>query len=436
MRKISFRDNIIFQYTAVSFFTTLIIAVLLVLLMMGRVQSQLIRSHGQFYREFINAISENYREILPVFNGLNPVGTDEHTEAEHEHEAADVWEHFRQDLQQYPYIEKLLLINTFNETVWIYPETSDFKNINPTVRIGDTNPGGINYKINDESSDLVVSYFLPVRDGTELVGMAEIIIRNNNLREAINESRLTFAGYIFAGGSVFYLSVFLLFLRLYLKQKSALDRLEKSQKLTIQTMSLLAELKDNDTSEHVQRTSKYCRVLAEELAKDSRYRGYIDEHYIKDLERSAPLHDIGKVGIPENILLKPGRLTEDEFSVIKKHPLLGANVLKQVMNSVEFRSYFEIAYQIVLSHHENWDGSGYPQALSGEDIPLSARIMSIADVYDALTTERPYKEAFSHEKAVEIILEGRGSKFDPALVDHFLNIEKEFKMISDVKFAP
>ncbi len=434
MRKFSFRDNIIFQYTVVSFLTTLIIAVFLVLLMMGRIQSQLIRSHGQFYREFISAISENYREILPVFNGYDPAGTDDHAGTEHDHETADVWDHFRQDLRQYPYIEKLLLINKMNETVWVYPETSDFENINSAVRIGDTNPGGINYIINEESSDLVVSYFLPVRDGEELVGMAEIKIRNNNLRDAINESRLTFAGYIFAGGAVFYLSVFLLFLRLYLKQKSALDRLEKSQKLTIQTMSLLAELKDNDTSEHVQRTSKYCRVLAEELAQNSRYRSYIDEHYIKDLERSAPLHDIGKVGIPEKILLKPGRLTDEEFSVIKKHPLLGAKVLKEVMDSTEFRSYFEMAYQIVLNHHENWNGSGYPQGLSGEDISLSARIMSIADVYDALTTERPYKEAFSHEKAVEIILGDSGRKFDPALIDCFIRVNDEFKRISEAKF--
>ena len=426
------RNNAIFQYTVVSFLATFIIAVVLVLVMSSRVQVQLIASRGDFYKEYIAAIPENYREVLPNF-GVSGIEKDNGPDNElHGTESLyDEWEHFSSDLSQYPYIQAVRFFDNHGETVWVYPE-EDF-----LVLPGSFIPGkiidneSVRYTILSKNPNLIVNYYIPVIfDNTE-IGTAEIQIQDNNLQDNIGESRTRFAVMIFLSGFVFYISLFLLFYKVYLNQKKAISHLDESQTLTIRTMSMLAELKDNDTGEHIQRTSEYCRLLAQSLAEDPFFRKYITEDYIKDLVRSAPLHDIGKVGIPEAILLKPGKLTDSEFEIMKTHTGLGAQVLSTAAESLEFRSFFEIGYQIVLHHHENWDGSGYPHGLKGRDIPLSARIMSIADVYDALTTERPYKRAFSHDEAMEIILKEKGRKFDPKLIENLLRVEGEFRQISE-----
>lgn len=222
----------------------------------------------------------------------------------------------------------------------------------------------------------------------------------------------------------------LVFLLIFMRLRSTIIHQNKSQDMTIHSMSMLAELKDQETGAHIIRTKKYCRLLAEELSQLPEYKRYLTSGYIEDLERSAPLHDIGKVGIPDSILLKPGKLTAEEFEVIKTHTLMGAQVLKNAMSQIQFTSYFTIGIQLVRHHHEKWDGSGYPDGLAGGTIPLSARIMAIADVYDALRTKRPYKGPFSHEKAVRIIENGSGNHFQPDLVRAFLRREKEFQSIS------
>ena len=149
-----------------------------------------------------------------------------------------------------------------------------------------------------------------------------------------------------------------------------------------------------------------------------------------DLIKSTPLHDIGKVGIPDAILCKPGKLTDEEFAIMRNHCGNGARILKMAEEKLTFTSFLSIGIQLVLSHHERWDGQGYPKNLKGEEIPLSARIMAVADVYDALRTERCYKKSFDHKKCVEIIKEGRGTQFDPIIVDGFLQKEGEFEKIS------
>ena len=143
--------------------------------------------------------------------------------------------------------------------------------------------------------------------------------------------------------------------------------------------------------------------------------------------KASPLHDIGKVGIPDSILLKPGKLTEEEFAIMKTHARIGYDTLAQVGSQYSGNSFLKLGMEITLGHHEKWNGSGYPQGLSGESIPLSARIMALADVYDALRSKRVYKEAFSHEKSAGIIREGWGSHFDPVLTDLFLRHEEEFR---------
>lgn len=203
------------------------------------------------------------------------------------------------------------------------------------------------------------------------------------------------------------------------------------QETTIHALASLAETRDNETGNHIRRTQNYVKTLAQTLRTHPRFSYYLTDEQIDMLYLSAPLHDIGKVGIPDYILLKPGRLDAAEFEIMKTHTTLGYQSILSATERLSGGSGFlTCAMEIALSHQEKWDGSGYPQGLSGDEIPISARLMAVADVYDALISERYYKKAFSHETAVGIILEGRGSHFDPDVVDAFNRIEGEFLAIA------
>jgi HD-GYP domain-containing protein (c-di-GMP phosphodiesterase class II) len=191
-------------------------------------------------------------------------------------------------------------------------------------------------------------------------------------------------------------------------------------------LAKLTEERDNETGQHLQRMKIYSRMIAEFLSKEEKYKEFIDVSYINNIERFAPLHDVGKVAIRDEILLKPGKLTKQEFEIMKTHATYGAKVLSLADDSLKKRgrSIFKLAIEIAEGHHEKWDGSGYPYGKAGEAIPLSARIVTMADVFDALTSERPYKKPFSFEDSVKIIIEGKGKHFDPEIVDIFMkNIE-------------
>lgn len=190
---------------------------------------------------------------------------------------------------------------------------------------------------------------------------------------------------------------------------------------SVLALAKLAEAKDDDTAEHLNRMKKYVVLISNLLKTDSKYSDMIDSKFLIDIEKFSPMHDIGKVGIPDNILLKPGRLTGEEFEVMKKHTVYGADVLKEAEANImrSGRSLFSEGISIALAHHEKWDGSGYPSGLRGDEIPLSARIVALADVLDALLSRRPYKEPFTFEKSVEIIMDGKGKHFDPHIVDVF-----------------
>ncbi|WP_070965317.1 HD domain-containing phosphohydrolase [Vibrio sonorensis] len=216
-----------------------------------------------------------------------------------------------------------------------------------------------------------------------------------------------------------------------------LDSLEASQQevkttrdVAIVSLSALAESRDNETGAHILRTQEYVKALAIEMANKEKYAQKLTPAYIELLYKSAPLHDVGKVGIPDAVLLKPGKLTAEEFEIMKDHPEIGAQALSIAERQLGSSSFLRVAKEISITHHEKWDGSGYPNQLSGEDIPISGRLMALADVYDALISKRVYKPAFSHEKAKSIILEGRGGHFDPEVVDAFLCVEHEFVEIA------
>lgn len=209
-----------------------------------------------------------------------------------------------------------------------------------------------------------------------------------------------------------------------------------AQLATITALCALAEVRDNETGNHIRRTQKYVRALARYLRDHPRFAEELTEENILLIYRSAPLHDVGKVAIPDSILLKPGRLDEEEWQEMRNHCVYGRNAILQAEEELGpgDDSYLRYAREIAYGHHERWDGKGYPEGLSGEQIPVSARLMAVADVYDALISKRVYKEAFSHERSVAIIAEGHGTHFDPAVADAFLELADEFNGIAQ-RFA-
>ena len=191
-------------------------------------------------------------------------------------------------------------------------------------------------------------------------------------------------------------------------------------------LATLAEYRDTDTGKHLDRVTGYALIIAEELQKAQPFGAQIDDQFLRDLRRAMPLHDIGKVAIPDRILLKPGKLTPAETAIMRRHAVAGAATLRSIMTRAPGARFLRVAEQIAYNHHERYDGSGYPRCLRGQDIPLAARIAALADVYDALTTKRPYKEAMSHQRAAQIIREGYGSQFDPAVIEAFCRREADF----------
>ncbi len=212
------------------------------------------------------------------------------------------------------------------------------------------------------------------------------------------------------------------------------EEISYTQDVIINALTSLAETRDKETGSHIIRTQYYVKALAELIRKLPEYKNDLDnDATIEAIFKTAPLHDVGKVGIPDGILLKPGKLNAEEWDIMRTHATLGGDALKQARESVKGKgaSFLKYAEEIAYYHHEKWDGSGYPLGLSGNDIPISARLMAIADVYDALLSKRCYKEAFSHEKALLIMEEGKGLHFDPVMLDVFLANEHLFFDIAE-----
>ncbi|HCU68271.1 MAG TPA: two-component system response regulator [Desulfomicrobium sp.] len=204
----------------------------------------------------------------------------------------------------------------------------------------------------------------------------------------------------------------------------------QTQQATIESMAALAEYRDPETGQHIHRVKGYVAILAEELRTHPRFSRTLTRDYIELLGLTCPLHDIGKVGVPDHILLKPGALTAEEFAEMRRHTEYGRDAIISVQRKLGAMPFLRMAEDIVFTHHEKWDGSGYPQGLAGEGIPLCGRIMALADVYDALISRRVYKPPFTHTKAEEIILQGAGTHFDPDIVDAFAGFSQAFRQVA------
>jgi putative two-component system response regulator len=206
--------------------------------------------------------------------------------------------------------------------------------------------------------------------------------------------------------------------------------LELTQEVTIESMAALAEYRDPETGGHIKRTQNYVKLLAEHLKDHPNFKDFLNDTTIRLLYTSAPLHDIGKIAIEDSILLKPGKLTDEEFEEMKNHTIYGRDAIHVAVKKLGRDSFLRYAEEIAHTHQEKWDGSGYPQGLKNGAIPISGRLMALADVYDALISKRVYKPPFPHSKAVTIIKEGKGSHFDPDMVDVFLELHENFRQIA------
>jgi putative two-component system response regulator len=213
--------------------------------------------------------------------------------------------------------------------------------------------------------------------------------------------------------------------------KARTKELELTQEVTIDCMAATAEYRDPETGGHIKRIQKYVKILAEKLINHPNFKDYLNPRIIESLYLSSPLHDIGKVGIRDDILLKPGKLTDEEFKIMEQHTVIGRDAIAvSIKNLPVADSFLKYAMEIAISHHEKWNGTGYPYGLRNNEIPIPGRLMAVADVYDALISRRVYKPPFSHEKALAIIKDGRGEHFDPDIVDAFVQIEDQFRKVA------
>ena len=201
------------------------------------------------------------------------------------------------------------------------------------------------------------------------------------------------------------------------------------QNAVLRTMAELVECRDDITGSHIERTQNYLRILIDALCKSGLYRDEVSSWDVELILQSAQLHDVGKIAIEDTILRKPGKLSEEEFEKIKTHTIFGEKVIERIKESTSDQAFLEQARILASTHHEKWDGSGYPRGLSGMEIPLQGRLMAIVDVYDALVSNRPYKKALTHKQSVDIIKNSSGVHFDPALVDLFLSVADEFNKV-------
>ncbi len=328
-----------------------------------------------------------------------------------------------------------------------------------TVRVCKSGPQALEAAVREPRPDLILlDVMMPGMDGFAVLDQlrqqpqtAEIpVIFVTALDDTVDEENGLQHGAVDYITKPIKPAVVLKRVQVHVEVKQARDRLKSqnawleaevkrrmSDNLLIQDVSLaalaqLTETRDSELGNHIARTKAYVETLARKLQKDPQFAPQLEENALTRIVKAAPLHDIGKVGIPDHILLKPGKLTPEEWTCMQSHCQIGANAIERAILSTlphysgasaeskpESLLFLEAAKEIALSHHEKWDGRGYPSGLSGEQIPLSARMMALADVFDALTTPRVYKEAWSNERATKLILEERGRHFDPSVVDAF-----------------
>jgi HD-GYP domain-containing protein (c-di-GMP phosphodiesterase class II) len=427
------RGNVIVQFTAVTFGVVTVISLALGITLTRRITEYQISSHVKLYQQVARmALKEDEEEVSAFFAAGNPVSLTPHVEA------------LFRDFLTLGNIFRVKIWGTNGTILWSdqadligrgFPDNDGFRE---ALRGGVASRNALLEKADnadEKDRGVTLEIYTPVVRGGTVTGVVELYEADKDLFNQI--ARNTFLAWILiiASGAVIWCLLFAIFLHAYRTQQKTHRELAETQNVTIFALAYQAELRDRQTGKHLERTAIYVGLLAEELAKLPNYRSYLTRAYRVDLARSAPLHDIGKVGIADSILRKPGSLTTEEKLEIEKHCEYGARVLQIAEKKLNFQSFLSIAIQLALYHHEKWDGSGYPYHISGEAIPVSGRIMALADNYDALRTERAYKTVMSHAETREVIRGLRGVHFDPMVVDAFMRREADFERVSqEIRF--
>lgn len=422
------RGNVILQYSAVTLLIVGAITAALGITLTARLGAYQVDTHAKLYQEVVRLTVKDDPRVYALFAANTPSAV---TPA-----LTDLFREF------------LTLGNVFRVKIWgrdgmvlwsdqqeligqKFPDNEGFQEAMDGAVASENAALEKAENIEERNRGVTLEIYVPVFRSERVVGVVEVYEADRDLFAQIERNTFFTWSIVVIAGVLLWLLLFTIFLRAYRRQQRTTSELVETQDVTIFALAYQAELRDRQTGKHLERTAIYVRALGEELAALAAYRAYLSRAYIDDLVKSAPLHDIGKVGITDSILLKPGTLSAEERREIERHCELGAGVLRIAAEKLKFQSFLTIAIQLTLYHHEKWDGTGYPHGLAGDAIPISGRIMALADNYDALRTRRPYKAPFSHEQTRQMIEARRGTHFDPALVDAFLRREAEFRRISE-----
>lgn len=421
-------NNIIFQYTVITLIVVLVVSVFLGTIISREITNHLIQTHVGIFPHVIQSMIKDHVTTYTFLK--SPPGT----------ALPEDVNSFFGDLLSFGTIFRIKVWGKDGTILWSDRPELIGLNYKENIHFSQAIRGNLSYSLSkpgkqenltEKGHGVVLEMYTPIEKDGEYVGVLELYESDDQLYRQISKNNRIVWISVSSSGIILYALLFVIFYNSYGKQKKIAEQLIQTQDVTIFALAYQAELRDLETGYHLERTSHYVRVLAQELRKHPMYKSYLTDSYISDLVKSAPLHDIGKVGIPDAILHKTGKLDDREFDIIKRHCQYGVMILQRAEKRLTFQSFLKIALQITMHHHEKWNGQGYPRGLSGEDIPLSARIMALPDVYDALRSRRPYKEALTHEKAIEIIREMKGNHFDPLVVEAFLAKEKDFRAISE-----
>jgi HD-GYP domain-containing protein (c-di-GMP phosphodiesterase class II) len=425
---VTVRKNIILQYSATTFVIVIAISTALGITLTRRLEDYQISSHASLYPEVSRLTVTDDPEVHALFAAGVPQAVTPRL--------AGTFERF------------LTIGNVFGVKIWgrdgtilwssaaeivgmRFPEDDGFRRAMTGIVVCDNLQLHKPETIGAIDRGITLETYTPIfKDGT-VIGVVELYEADRDLFAQIARNTLLTWSMVVLAGVLLWALLFVIFLQAYRRQQRTNNEVVETQNVTIFALAYQAELRDRQTGKHLERTAVYARLLGEEVSRLPAFRSYVSRDYLADLVKSVPLHDIGKVGIADSILLKPGKLTPEEWKEMVRHCELGARVLRMAGAKLKFRSFLEIAIQLTLYHHEKWDGSGYPHGLAGDAIPISGRIMALADNYDALRTVRPYKGAMGHEECRSIITSLRGIHFDPVLVDAFVRREQDFRRISE-----
>lgn len=422
-----FRQNIILQYTLATFTVSLSVSLVLGFLLSERLSAQAIKIYTNIFPRMVAYIVEERPQVCSL------LASGKATQMPLEFEA------FAAQLQSLGSVFDVKIWDRQGTIVWSSKKELMGKNFKDDPDFKLASGGAVSSTFmrldKDENrlerySETALEIFVPIIFNNETVGVVEFYESARELLVRIKQGVLIVWTSVAVAGILLYILLFFIFFKAHQTQKSNTLKLERTVDAIIYALAYLAEIRDAETGRHLERTGLYVGILARELLKSSPYSKYLSQHYIADLMKASPLHDVGKVGVSDAILHKPGKLTPEEFAEMQKHCEHGAKILIEADKKLGFQSLLTMAIQIAQYHHERWDGKGYPRGIPGENIPLSARIMALADVYDALRSKRCYKEAYTHVESVKIILDGKSTQFDPCVVNAFLSGEKEFEKIS------